>query len=88
MSATLAPLPGFRETHPSLTSFYAANPRRWTSREIDLGLRWRGPERASAEWGSATTFRGWGLVCEEEGSFDWLVSRANQHAARAAEARA
>jgi hypothetical protein len=121
MSAALAPLPGFLESHSSLASFYAANPRRWASREIDLGLRWRGPcrrtfraafveatgelyvfehqrsdggggmvfvhERVSTEWGNATTFGGWELVCGEEGSFDWLVSRANEHAARTAEGR-
>lgn len=38
----VAPLPGFRETHSSLTAFYAADPRRWPSAEVDLGLRWRG----------------------------------------------
>jgi hypothetical protein len=121
MSAALAPLPGFCESHASLASFYAENPRRWASREVDLGLRWRGSgrrtfraafveatgelyvfehqrsdggggmvfvhERGSADWGNATTFDGWELVCGEEGSFDWLVSRANEHAARPVEAR-
>jgi hypothetical protein len=38
----VAPLPGFRETHASLASFYAADSRRWPSAEVDLGLRWRG----------------------------------------------
>jgi hypothetical protein len=113
MSAALAPLTGFRESHSSLASFYAANPRRWASREVDLGLRWRGPgrrtfraafveatgelyvfehqrsdggggmvfvhERVSSDWGRAKVLDGWGLVCGEEGSFDWLVSRANEH---------
>jgi hypothetical protein len=39
---TVAPLPGFRETHSSLAAFYAADSRRWPSAEVDLGLRWRG----------------------------------------------
>jgi hypothetical protein len=35
------PLPGFGESHPSLAAFYAADARRWSSREHDLGLRWK-----------------------------------------------
>jgi hypothetical protein len=40
-------LPGFRDRHPTLAAFYAADPRRWPSREIDLGLRWRGAGRST-----------------------------------------
>jgi hypothetical protein len=47
MSLAIVPLPGFREIHPSLAAFYGADPRRWASREIDLGLRWRGPGRST-----------------------------------------
>jgi hypothetical protein len=42
MTTAIAPLPGFRESYSSLAAFYAANPRRWPSPEVDLGLRWQG----------------------------------------------
>jgi hypothetical protein len=120
MTPAIAPPPGFRESYSSLAAFYAANPHRWPSREVDLGLRWQGAgrstyraafveatgelyvfehqrpdggggmvfvhERASADWGHARTFDGWELVCGEDGSFEWLVSRANEHGRRLAPA--
>jgi hypothetical protein len=47
VTATLVPLSGFAEVHASLAAFYAADPRRWPSREIDVGLRWRGPGQST-----------------------------------------
>jgi hypothetical protein len=35
-------LPGFARSHSSLAAFYAADSRRWPSREVDIGLRWHG----------------------------------------------
>ena len=40
-SVTVDPLPGFGQSHPSLAAFYAADGRRWPSRERDVGLHWR-----------------------------------------------
>lgn len=40
-SVSVDPLPGFPESHPSLAAFYAADRRRWPSRERDVGLHWR-----------------------------------------------
>lgn len=42
MTTAIAPLPGFGVSYSSLAAFYAAAPRRWPSREVDIGLRWRG----------------------------------------------
>jgi hypothetical protein len=36
------PLHGFAQSHSSLAAFYAADSRRWPSREVDFGLRWHG----------------------------------------------
>jgi hypothetical protein len=42
----------FSHSYPSLDSFYAADRRRWASRERDVGLVWRGK-------GSATYRAAW-----------------------------
>jgi hypothetical protein len=47
MTTAIAPLPGFRGSYSSLAAFYAGDPRRWPSPEVDLGLRWQGAGRST-----------------------------------------
>ena len=47
MSAAITALRGFGEIHASLAAFYGGDQRRWASREIDFGLRWRGAGRST-----------------------------------------